>query len=185
MNTKMKINEAKEIKYTIWVKRNNEDFWRPWGGRTEFPSTKEREELKSWLLDSGYKDMVVTDAGVRPVKDINEDVKAKEKEVEEIPETPTTPDEFGAATIINNLIQDEWQAIQGYNDAVATFSTMGMDDNIINIFKDIANEENIHVGQLQKALEAVSPNADSIKVGEKEGAEQLDVPVEEGAAKEE
>ena len=100
-------------------------------------------------------------------------------------ETPTTPDEFGAATIINSLIQDESQAIQGYNDAVATFSTMGMDDNIINIFKDIANEENIHVGQLQKALEAVSPNADSIKAGEKEGAEQLDVPVEEGAAKQE
>ena len=78
--------------------------------------------------------------------------------------------------MINALIQDEWQAIQGYNDAIATLSTTDIDTDIINVFKDIANEENIHIGQLQKALEMVSPNVSSIGEGEQEGAEQLEEP---------
>ena len=113
----------------------------------------------------------------------DEHVGKEVKELEETPNTPDTPDEFSAATIINNLIQDEWQAIQGYNDAVATFASMGVDENIINIFKDIVNEEHVHVGQLQKALESVSPNVQSIQDGEKEGSEQLEVPVQDGDIK--
>ena len=109
-------------------------------------------------------------------KPIKEDLEGEKEELEAIPDTPTTPDEFGAAGLINALIQDEWQAIQGYNDAIATLSTTDIDTDIINVFKDIANEENIHVGQLQKALEMVSPNVSSISEGEQEGAEQLEEP---------
>ena len=109
-------------------------------------------------------------------KPIKEDLEGEKEELEAIPDTPTTPDEFGAAGLINALIQDEWQAIQGYNDAIATLSTTDIDTDIINIFKDITNEENIHIGQLQKALEMVSPNVSSISEGEQEGAEQLEEP---------
>ena len=109
-------------------------------------------------------------------KPIKEDLEGEKEELEAIPDTPTTPDEFGAAGLINALIQDEWQAIQGYNDAIATLSTTDIDTDIINVFKDIANEENIHIGQLQKALEMVSPNVSSISEGEQEGAEQLEEP---------
>ena len=109
-------------------------------------------------------------------KPIKEDLEGEKEKLEAIPDTPTTPDEFGAASLINALIQDEWQAIQGYNDAIATLSTTDIDTDIINVFKDIANEENIHIGQLQKALEMVSPNVSSISEGEQEGAEQLEEP---------
>ena len=109
-------------------------------------------------------------------KPIKEDLEGEKEELEAIPDTPATPDEFGAAGLINALIQDEWQAIQGYNDAIATLSTTDIDTDIINVFKDIANEENIHIGQLQKALEMVSPNVSSIGEGEQEGAEQLEEP---------
>lgn len=109
-------------------------------------------------------------------KPIKEDLEGEKEELDAIPDTPTTPDEFGAAGLINTLIQDEWQAIQGYNDAIATLSTTDIDTDIINVFKDIANEENIHIGQLQKALEMVSPNVSSISEGEQEGAEQLEEP---------
>lgn len=109
-------------------------------------------------------------------KPIKEDLESDKEELDAIPDTPTTPDEFGAAGLINALIQDEWQAIQGYNDAIATLSTTDIDTDIINVFKDIANEENIHIGQLQKALEMVSPNVSSIGEGEQEGAEQLEEP---------
>lgn len=105
-----------------------------------------------------------------------EDFESEKQELDSTPNTPNTPDEFGAAGLINALIQDEWQAIQGYNDAIATLSTADVDTEIINVFKDIANEENIHIGQLQKALEMVSPNVSSIGDGEQEGAEQLKEP---------
>lgn len=105
-----------------------------------------------------------------------EDFESEKQELDSTPNTPNTPDEFGAAGLINALIQDEWQAIQGYNDAIATLSTADVDTEIINVFKDIANEENIHIGQLQKALEMVSPNVSSIGDGEQEGAKQLKEP---------
>ena len=109
-------------------------------------------------------------------KPIKEDVESEKEELDSTPNTPNTPDEFGAAGLINSLIQDEWQAIQGYNDAIATLSIADVDTEIINVFKDIANEENIHIGQLQKALEMVSPNVSSIGDGEQEGAKQLKEP---------
>lgn len=102
-----------------------------------------------------------------------------EEELEREDSTPNPPtlEHMGVATLINSLIQDEWQAIQGYNDAVATLASEGISEDIIAVFKDIVDEENIHVGQLQKALETVSPNAESISKGEKEGEEQLQEPV--------
>lgn len=93
----------------------------------------------------------------------------KEEVEQEIPKVK----DFTASAIINNLIQDEWQAIQGYNDAIATFVAQKIDEDTINIFRDILTEENVHIGQLQKALEMFSPSAEEIKSGEEEGAEQL------------
>lgn len=112
----------------------------------------------------------------KPIKEDVEGEKSEKEELDATPNTPNTPDEFGTAGLINALIQDEWQAIQGYNDAIATLSTTDIDTDIINVFKDIANEENIHIGQLQKALEMVSPNVSSISDGEQEGAKQLEEP---------
>ena len=112
----------------------------------------------------------------KPIKEDVEGEKSEKEELDATPNTPNTPDEFGTAGLINALIQDEWQAIQGYNDAIATLSTTDVDTDIINVFKDIANEENIHIGQLQKALEMVSPNVSSISDGEQEGAKQLEEP---------
>ena len=112
----------------------------------------------------------------KPIKEDVEGEKSEKEELDATPNTPNTPDEFGTAGLINALIQDEWQAIQGYNDAIATLSTTDVNTDIINVFKDIANEENIHIGQLQKALEMVSPNVSSISDGEQEGAKQLEEP---------
>ena len=91
---------------------------------------------------------------------------------EEIPSAPETPEDTGIAGILNNLIIDEWEAIDGYNSAIVTLTDLGKYDEV-DVLKDIVNEENIHVGQLQKVLELVSPNAASIGEGEAEAAEQL------------
>lgn len=92
---------------------------------------------------------------------------------ETTPETPAIGPELGIAGIINSLIIDEFEAIDGYNSAIATAEEEGMTD-IVNVLKDIANEENLHVGQLQTCLTKVSPNAQSIDDGQVEAQQQLD-----------
>ena len=144
---------------------------------SSFSKTVKTKDGKEEVKNYQFTIFVPEDAKVIKFdKPIKEDLEGEKEELEDIPDTPTTPDEFGAAGLINALIQDEWQAIQGYNDAIATLSTTDIDTDIINIFKDITNEENIHIGQLQKALEMVSPNVSSISEGEQEGAEQLEEP---------
>lgn len=91
---------------------------------------------------------------------------------EEIPEAPETPEDMGIAGVLNNLIIDEWEAIDGYNSAIVTLADLGKYDEV-EVLKDIVNEENIHVGQLQQIMKSVSPNAESIGEGEVEAAEQL------------
>ena len=135
-----KLKEEWAPEWVVWVKTAKNE-WRPWGARDEFPTEQQLAEMKDWLFDRGYVDItVLKNNGSRPVVGMNESFEdehvGKEiKELEDIPNTPDTPNEFSAATIINTLIQDEWQAIQGYNDAVATFTSIGIDENIINILK--------------------------------------------------
>ena len=99
---------------------------------------------------------------------------------EEVKEVPNSDDKFGIAAMLNSLIRDEWEAIDGYNSTIATLKDLKGNgsladvENIEKVLTDIVNEENIHVGQLQKVLELVSPNATSIAVGEKEAAEQTE-----------
>ena len=44
---------------------------------------------------------------------------------------------------------------------------------MVDVLRDIANEENLHVGQLQEALQIFSPNARYIDKGKEESKEQL------------
>lgn len=91
----------------------------------------------------------------------------------EMPETPTD-EKAGVTTMFHNLIEDELQAIDGYNSAIVTLKGLKDDyTDIINILTDIAGEENIHVGQLQRALELVNPQAELIASGVEEAEEEI------------
>lgn len=90
------------------------------------------------------------------------------------PNPPEVGQDMGIAGILSILIKSEWDAIDDYNSAIATLSEMENTEDIINVFKDIVAEEHVHVGQLQKSLETISPNAAEIKRGEEEATEQLD-----------
>ena len=78
-------------------------------------------------------------------KKITEDVE------ETFGEPPAPGKDTGVANTLSALIQDEWQAIDGYNKAIENFTNLDM-ENIAEVLKDIVAEENIHVGQLQAAL---------------------------------
>lgn len=107
-----------------------------------------------------------------------------DEELEEISEIPAseaditvdpTPDmpkieDIGIANQLINLINDEWEAIDGYNNAIANFTSY---PEFIEVIQDISNEENNHIGMLQELLKKVSPNAETIEAGQEEANIEL------------
>jgi len=124
-------------------------------------------------FDAIYRGNILNKSSIsESIQESFEDEHIGEVSNEIIPDAVKPGPDAGIAFELNTLIQDEWEAIQGYNDAIVAAETEGFHD-IAKVLKDIVNEENIHVGQLQKVLELVSPNAASIGEGEAEAAEQL------------
>ena len=81
------------------------------------------------------------------------------------------------ADLLIAAINDEWEAIKGYNDLVSALS-YEINNNpafsqMIAVINDINAEENKHVGQLQEILKTISPNANMIREGEVEGKKQF------------
>lgn len=117
------------------------------------------------------------------VEDIVEDDTVTEIE-KEISDIDTDLLDGGIASLLNADIIDEFEAIDTYNSHIVTLKdlmTKTTDEekirtyqNIIDILTDIVNEENIHVGQLQKALNLVSASASFIKKGEIEAEEVVE-----------
>ncbi len=89
-------------------------------------------------------------------------------------ESPATPMDSGIAMMINSLIQDEWQAIDGYTSAIRTLQEQNAHPEMIKTLEDIMNEENVHVGQLQLLMGIVAPTTDSISKGEEEASHQVE-----------
>ena len=97
---------------------------------------------------------------------------------EAIPEGPKDGLDSGVADSLINLINDEWEAIQGYNTfraMVLDMSKTGTRDytSMLEVIDEVINEENRHVGQLQELLKGISPNTASIEKGQEEAKEQL------------
>ena len=108
----------------------------------------------------------------------------KEEKDESEAQVPATDTSMGASQIISSLIQDEFQAIDGYNSAIQTFRTMRGEykdklERCIKVLSDIAGEENIHVGQLQEAQKLFNEQAALAQDGAEEAKEQIEAPVEE------
>lgn len=97
----------------------------------------------------------------------------------ETPKGPTSGELTGVADTIISLINDEWEAIQGYNNFTEMLKVISQEtqntelEQMLPVVLDIVNEENKHVGQLQELLKLISPNASSIEDGAIEGASQI------------
>lgn len=92
------------------------------------------------------------------------------------PEVTTTPEQNGVQDMMQFLIKDEWDAIEGYNNTIQTLKDIGGYEDLCGVLQEISNEELVHVGQLQKALEFVNPVVAKIKEGETEATEQMTEP---------
>lgn len=97
--------------------------------------------------------------------------------VENVLPGPAEGSDTGVANELIALINDEWEAIQGYNNAIATLRTVSRSnifyEDAISVLEEIAAEENRHVGQLQEVLKHISPNASDIEKGHEEAQDQL------------
>ena len=91
---------------------------------------------------------------------------------------PSEGPDTGVAQELIALINDEWEAIQGYNNAIANLransSANPFYQEAVNVLEEISAEENAHVGQLQEILKRISPNAAEIEKGKKEATNQLE-----------
>lgn len=123
--------------------------------------------------------------GTKEVRVVYEDGSTYNMKVESLDEslgeiTDAQPIEDGAtvgmATIISDLIKDEYEAIEGYNSAIATAEAEGFID-MINVLTEIQAEENLHIGQLQAIMNTLDPNAHLVDDGQQEGIEQLANPL--------
>ena len=123
----------------------------------------------AYLSEDQIKDMCESGLLESLKENLNEDVNS----------INTNP---GLASVVNNLIKDEWEAVQGYNDAITNFESEGHDGEV-KVLQDILAEENIHIGQLETILKQVDGSAVNIESGEQEAEEQLtsesQVPTEE------
>lgn len=189
-----------EDKYKIWIFNKESKNWESWGNTDkpyihpeiaatfgervkvlplgDFPKLEEDVEIEIETKDEPKVEVEDSD----------------EHSVENVPDMPQTDCKMVVANLLNPLIKDELEAIDGYNSAVATFRGMLEDETtdksidyngIIAVISEITNEENLHIGQLEKLLETVSPNAKSIDDGKEEAAEQLEETSEEEVEKEE
>lgn len=90
---------------------------------------------------------------------------------------PAEGADTGVAGELIRLINDEWEAIEGYNNAIAAFRTVIAEnpfyEDAIKVLEEISAEENVHVGQLQEVLSRISPNATAIHKGTDEARSQL------------
>lgn len=128
------------------------------------------DELDSFLT----KDMPTT------INEFDDDFSNYEDEshdVDNVLPGPATGMDTGVAGELISLINDEWEAIQGYNNAIATLRGISKSnpfyEKAIKVLEEISSEENTHVGQLQEVLKQISPNAQEIQNGTTEAKSQL------------
>ena len=185
------VNESstKEDNYTIWIFDEDSNNWETWG-TTDKPYIHPEigavfgERVK--VLPLGESPKLEEDVEIEietkdePKIEVED---SDEHSIENVPDMPQTDCKMIIANLLNPLIKDELEAIDGYNSAVATIRSMMEDETtdksvdyegIIAVISEITNEENLHIGQLEKLLETVSPNAKSINDGKDEAAEQLE-----------
>lgn len=127
------------------------------------------ESLKEDLSVAVNGEEVPVDAEKQPIEEIQEKISIEQ--------------------VLSDLIKDEFEAIDGYNSSIATLKILEDDGSdysgIIANLEDIKNEELIHVGQLQKCLAEVNPEAEAIDDGNKEASETIAAAEEESAKGEE
>ena len=135
-------------------------------------------KLDESLFDDEIDSFLTKDATVLD-SEYDDDFSEYEDEhsVENVLPGPAEGSDTGIAQELIALINDEWEAIQGYTNAIANLranlSSNPFYEDAIKVLEEISAEENAHVGQIQEVLQRISPNTAEIEKGKKEAKNQL------------
>ena len=145
--------------YCLWNKTGNKD---------------DNEEIYAIYTFENGKPRALTDAEIEDVNTkFDLDLEPKNESLKEDLSQDQQKD-FGLGTLVNDLIRDELEAVDGYNSAIVTFETEGKGE-FTDVFRDIIAEENKHIGQLQAILGEINPTTTTdIEQGQQEGQRQID-----------
>lgn len=79
----------------------------------------------------------------------------------------------GISNTITALIQDEWQTIDAYKNAITMLETLDGVEELVTLLKEPLADEYNHVGVLEKALSMIIPEISEIDAGKEEAEEEL------------
>lgn len=79
----------------------------------------------------------------------------------------------GISTLLIDALNKKWDSISNFNSIAVNLKESGYDD-MIDVIDGIINDENNHVGQLQKLIEILNPASAEIEVGRGEAEETLE-----------
>lgn len=85
-------------------------------------------------------------------KDKKEDMKVIKEEVQE----DTTPTERGLSSVLNDLIKAQWDIVDQYNSAIATFEYEEYND-YLDTLKDLVADETANIGMLESLIQRLDP----------------------------
>jgi hypothetical protein len=133
-------------------------------------------KLDESLFDDDF-DSLKLDSTPMMISEYDDDFSEYDHDVDNVLPGPAEGSDTGVASELIALINDEWEAIQGYNNAIATLRAVITENPVyedaIKVLEEIASEENTHVGQLQEVLKRISPNAEEINKGTVEAKSQM------------
>ena len=167
--------------YADWTCDSNDEAVEWYNNYTGFEDDDIDESLKGRLtmpeplaLDEDLFDVEVALPDAVPQPELPEITTESEPSTD----IPAPGPEFGISTLLNNLIQANWDLNSSYNDLVVNAGTNNLPE-IAEIAKEIAAEINNHIGKLQAALGTISPNVENISAGEEEVLQQVEQSPEE------
>ena len=116
------------------------------------------------------------------IKEDNSDIE-KVIDTSEAQDSPDKPSELKVAEdvtknvamldLIKELIKDELDAVQNYNNAIAASLNTGY-DKFVPTFASLVSEEMVHIGELQKLQNLLQPNTISdLQDGQEEAQKDL------------
>lgn len=164
-NDKIAIGLTKDNLFTVSITKNNKE---------SIQKFKTLKGARNYIFNEFPTIDTITNKLNKESAKENPDkfIKAEESLKEEL--SPEQEKEYGLTTLINALIKDELEAIDGYNSAIVTLEAENKGE-FTDVIRDIIGEENTHIGQLQAILKELNPSTTAdIDEGQKEGQEQID-----------
>ena len=95
---------------------------------------------------------------------LEEDELIAEEPIEEIPMEQIQ--DFNISSFATDLIKNKWEQVDNINGMLMTMPNL--DPETTEILKSIISDEYVHIGQLEKVVQGINPEAEALETGANE-----------------